>query len=145
MSAPTDSDTDIALRSYGRLHEDRNWPNPTFCGISACVGSLMTSGLVMLAARLSESAPSRTLGDKGRRNRKLPRSRTSVIPAVPPTLLHALLLHTLLLPLEQAPVDIAMQDPPPGCRRQALALGRIGAIAGIAEVPTLEAPSVLAW
>ena len=74
---------------------------------------------------------------------------TSVIPVVPATRLHTLLLHTLLLhgllPLEQeAPVDIAMQDPPPGCRRQALALGPIGAIAGIAEVPTLEAPGVIA-
>jgi len=26
MSAPTDSDKDIPLRSCGRLHEDCNWP-----------------------------------------------------------------------------------------------------------------------
>ena len=77
---------------------------------------------------------------KGPRNRKLPCSRISVIPAVPPTLLHTLLLHGLL-PLEQeAPVDIAVQDRPPGCRRQALGSGLIGAIAGIAELPTHEAP-----
>jgi hypothetical protein len=39
----------------------------------------------------------------------------SVIPAAPPTLLHILLLHGLL-PLEQeAPVDIAVQVPSPGC------------------------------
>jgi hypothetical protein len=62
---------------------------------------------------------------------------------MPPTLLHTMLLHGLL-PLEQeAPVDIAMQDRPPGCRRQALGLGLIGAIAGSAEVPTAEAPRVI--
>jgi hypothetical protein len=75
---------------------------------------------------------------KGRRNRKLPCSRISVIRAVSPTLLHTLLLHTLL-PLEQeAPVDIAIQGPPPECRRQALGSGLIGAIAGIAELPTIS-------
>jgi hypothetical protein len=61
---------------------------------------------------------------------------------------HTLLLHTLLLhgllPLEQeAPVDIAIQDPPPGCRRQALGSGLMGAIAGIAELPSHEAPGVI--
>jgi hypothetical protein len=66
-----------------------------------------------------------------------------VIPTVPPTLLHTLLLHGLL-PLEQeALVDNAMQDRPPGCRREALGLGLIGAIAGIAEIPTAEAPRVI--
>ena len=54
-----------------------------------------------------------------------------------------MLLHGLL-PLEQeAPVVGAMQDRPPGCRRQALGLGLIGAIAGSAEVPTAEAPGVI--
>jgi hypothetical protein len=78
-----------------------------------------------------------------RRNRKLPCSRISVIPAMPPIPLHTLLLHGLL-PLEQeAPVDIAVQDRPPGCRRQALGSGLIGAIAGIAELPTAEAPWVI--
>ena len=58
-------------------------------------------------------------------------SRMSIIPAVPPTLLHTL-LHGLLALEQDAPVDIAMQDRPPGCRRQALGLGLIGAIAGVA-------------
>src|SRR5690349_9275445 len=70
---------------------------------------------------------------KGRGNRKLPRSRTSVIPVVPPRLL----LDTLLLLEQEAPVVHAMQDPSPGCRRQALLSGLIGAIAGVAELPTL--------
>jgi hypothetical protein len=75
---------------------------------------------------------------KGRRTRKLPCNRISVVPGVPPMLLHG------LLPLEQeAPVVGAMQDRPPGCRRQALGLGLIGAIAGSAEVPTAEAPGVI--
>src|SRR5450631_1398481 len=67
----------------------------------------------------------------------------SVIPAAPPTLLHTLLLHDLL-PLEQeAPVDIAIQVPSPGCRRQALGSGLIGAVAGVAELPTHDAPRVI--
>src|SRR5713101_7985881 len=67
----------------------------------------------------------------------------SVIPAAPPTLLHTLLLDGLL-PLEQeAPVDIAIQVPSPGCRRQALGSGLIGAVAGIAELPTHDAPRVI--
>ena len=67
----------------------------------------------------------------------------SVIPAAPPTLLHTLLLDGLL-PLEQeAPVDIAIQVPSPGCRRQALGSGLIGAVAGIAEFPTHDAPRVI--
>jgi hypothetical protein len=79
---------------------------------------------------------------KGRRTRKLPCNRISVVPGVPPMLLHTL-LHGLL-PLEQeAPVVGAIQDRPPGCRRQALGLGLIGAIAGSAEVPTAEAPGVI--
>ena len=46
-------------------------------------------------------------------------SGISVTPAVPPMLLHTLLLHilllrTLLLLEQEAPVDIAIQDPPPG-------------------------------
>jgi hypothetical protein len=62
---------------------------------------------------------------------------------VPPTWLQILLLHGLL-PLEQeTPVDIAIQDPPPECRRQALGSGLIGAIAGIAEFPAIEAPGVI--
>ena len=62
----------------------------------------------------------------------------SVIPAAPLTLLHT------LLPLEQkAPVDIAIQVPSPGCRRQALGSGLIGAVAGIAELPTHDAPRVI--
>src|SRR5450755_4091909 len=62
----------------------------------------------------------------------------SVIPAAPPTLLHGLLL------LEQeAPVDIAIQVPSPGCRRQALGSGLIGAVAGIAQLPTHHAPRVI--
>ena len=81
---------------------------------------------------------------KGRGNRNLSCSRISVIPAVPPTLLHTLLLlHGLLPPEQEAPVDIAIQDPPPGCRGQALGLGLIGAIAGITEFPTIEAPGVI--
>jgi hypothetical protein len=36
-------------------------------------------------------------------------------------LLHTLLLRTLLLLEQEAPVDIAIQDPPPGSRRLALA------------------------
>src|SRR6266852_4818477 len=68
----------------------------------------------------------------------------SVIPAAPPTLLHTLLLLDGLLPLEQeAPVDIAIQVPSPGCRRQALGSGLIGAVAGIAELPTHDAPRVI--
>jgi hypothetical protein len=67
----------------------------------------------------------------------------SVIPAVPPTLLRTLLLHGLLTLEHEAPVDIAIQDRPPGCRRQALGSGLIGAIAGIAELPTVEAPWVI--
>jgi len=67
----------------------------------------------------------------------------SVIPAAPPTLLHTLLLDSLL-PLEQeAPVNIAIQVPSPGCRRQALGSGLIGAVAGIAELPTHDAPRVI--
>jgi hypothetical protein len=62
---------------------------------------------------------------------------------VSPTLLHILLLHGLLPLEQQTPVETAMQDPPPGCRRQALGLGLIGAIAGIAKLPTLEAPGVI--
>src|SRR5450432_3672384 len=66
-----------------------------------------------------------------------------VIPATPPTPLHTLLLHGLL-PLEQeAPVDIAIQVPSPGCRRQALGSGLIGAVAGVAELPTHDAPRVI--
>jgi hypothetical protein len=70
----------------------------------------------------------------------------SVIPAAPPTLLHTLLLHGLL-PLEQeAPVDIAIQVPSPGCRRQALGSGLlIGTVAGIAELPTHDAPRVIIY
>ncbi len=67
----------------------------------------------------------------------------SVIPVAPPTLLLTLPLHGLL-PLEQeAPVDIAQQVPSPGCRRQALGSGLIGAVAGITELPTHDAPRVI--
>jgi hypothetical protein len=69
---------------------------------------------------------------------QIARSRISVIPAVPPALLHTLLLHGLLTLEQEAPVDIAIQDRPPGCRRQALGSGLIGAIAGIAELPTIS-------
>jgi len=49
-----------------------------------------------------------------------------------------------LLPLEQeAPIDIAQQIPSPGCRRQALVSCLIGAVAGIAELPTHDAPRVI--
>jgi hypothetical protein len=47
-------------------------------------------------------------------------SRISVIPMVPPTLLHTLLLHGLRPLEQQTPVDIAIQDPLPGPRRLAL-------------------------
>jgi hypothetical protein len=55
-----------------------------------------------------------------------------------PCSLHTLLLHGLLTLEHEAPVDIAIQDRPPGCRRQALGSGLIGAIAGIAELPTIS-------
>ncbi len=65
----------------------------------------------------------------------------SVIPAAPPTLLHTLLLRGLLP--QEAPVDNAQSVPSPGCRRQALVSGLIGAVAGIAELPTHDAPRVI--
>jgi hypothetical protein len=65
----------------------------------------------------------------------------SVIPAAPPTMLHTLLLHGL--PPQEAPVDNAQSVPSPGCRRQALVSCLIGAVAGIAELPTHDAPRVI--
>jgi hypothetical protein len=70
----------------------------------------------------------------------------SVIRARPPTRLHLLLLQTLLrglLPPEQdANVFRAIQVPPPGCRRLALAQGRVRAVAGSPEFPAHDAPGV---
>ncbi len=73
--------------------------------------------------------------------RRNPPQADSVILVAPPTLLH-MLLHGLLLP-QEAPVENAHSVPSPGCRRQALVSGLIGAVAGIAELPTHDAPRVI--
>jgi hypothetical protein len=76
------------------------------------------------------------------------------MPAVPPTLLHTLLLYGLLLfeqktpvyilLLEQkAPIYIAVRVPPAGSRRQTLSSRLIGAVAFNAELLTLDAPRVI--
>jgi hypothetical protein len=65
----------------------------------------------------------------------------SVIPVAPPMMLHTLLLRGLLP--QEAPVENAHSVPSPGCRRQALVAGLIGAVAGIAELPTHDTPRVI--
>jgi hypothetical protein len=48
--------------SFAAPHESGYGPTRSFCGIIAYVGCLRTSGLVLLAARLSESDPEPTFG-----------------------------------------------------------------------------------
>jgi hypothetical protein len=64
------------------------------------------------------------------------------MPAVRPELLRVLLLYGLLLP-QNAPVYTAIRVPPPRSRRQALLSRLIRAVAGKAELPSLDAPGVV--